>query len=242
MKKTTILNLAIAGCVIGLFTGCAPTKVSVMEQHAGQLPKPSRVYVYNFAVSPDEVTLDSGVTAKIEDLIHKKPRTDQERAIGRQCAEALAAHLVKEIAALGLPANRAYGAPPADEIILTVRGQFISINEGNQTERMIIGLGAGRTSVKTYTQVYDVQNGGRSLANEFETDAKSGYKPGAAETMGAGAAAGHLVTSAVVTAGTTAVSETVGATVEADADRTAKQIAGQLKQYFVSQGWVLPSK
>lgn len=240
MRKRTALNLFIAGCLAGMIAGCASTKVDEMNEHVGELPKPDQVLVYNFAVSPDEVELDKGLTAKIEELVKKTPRTDAERAAGRQVADALAAHLVKEIQALGLPASRTSNAPPRTGSTLLVKGQFISIDEGNRTERVVIGLGLGRTDVKAITEVYDASSGKQVLASQFETDAKSGDKPGAAETMGVGAATGNLAVSAAATAGTTALSETIGATVEADADRTAKKIAAQLKQYCVMQGWIQP--
>jgi hypothetical protein len=239
MKSFTALNLCLAGCLIGLL-GCASTNVTETNASLNPLPKPDRVLVYNFAVSPDEVELDSGLSGEISELMHKEPRSEEERAVGHQVADALANHLVAEIQKLGLPAERVNGIPPVTGTILSIKGQFISINEGNQAERVVIGLGLGRTDVKAVTQAYDIQNGNSTLAVQFRSDAKSGRKPGAAETMGAGAAAGDLATSAVVTAGTTAGSEAFGANVEADADRTAKEITKQLKNFFILQGWIMP--
>ncbi|MFZ0826616.1 MAG: DUF4410 domain-containing protein [Verrucomicrobiia bacterium] len=240
MKKQTLLKFSLAGCVIGLFAGCASTQVTSQSEYEGFLPKPRQVLVHNFAVSPEEVTLDSGITADIQGLVDKAPpRTDQERVIGRQVADALANHLVTEIQALGLPASRATGTPPADgNNTLQIKGQFVSIDEGNQTERVVIGLGLGRTDVKTLTQVYDHRNGTNILVNQFGINAKSGDKPGAAETMGAGAVAGHLVVSAVVSSGVAVGSEAFSANVDADADRTAKKIAAQLKDLFLTEGWI----
>jgi hypothetical protein len=241
MKRQTILNSSIVGCVIVLFTGCASTNVTSDGEYEGFLPKPRQVLVYNFAVSPDEVTLDSGVGADIQGLVEKAPpRTDQERAIGRQVADALANHLVTEIQALGLPASRASGPPPAGGNTLEIKGQFISIDEGDQTERVVIGLGLGRTDVKTMTQVYEHRNGTNILVNQFGINARSGDKPGAAETMGAGAVAGHLVVSAVVSSGVAVGSEAFSANVDADAGRTARKIATQLKDLFLTQCWIQP--
>jgi hypothetical protein len=239
MKKTTLLKSSLAGCVIGLFAGCASTQVTSQSEYEGFLPKPKQVLVYNFAVSPDEVTLDSGITSDIQGLVDKAPpRTDQERAIGRQVADALANHLVTEIQALGLPASRVNGASLTGENTLEIKGQFVSIDEGNQTERVVIGLGLGRTDVKTLTQVYDYRNGTNLLVNQIGINAKSGDKPGAAETMGAGAVAGHLAVSAVVSSGVAVGSEAFSANVDADADRTAKKIAAQLKDLFLTEGWI----
>ncbi|MGO8838011.1 MAG: DUF4410 domain-containing protein [Limisphaerales bacterium] len=238
MRKQTFLILCLAVCAIGLFAGCASTTVTSESEYQGFLPKPKQVLVYNFAVSPDEVELNSGLGADIEKLVENAPpRTDQERAIGRQVADALANHLVTEIQALGLPACRASGAPAGGNT-LEVKGQFISIDEGNQTERVVIGLGLGRTDVKTLTQVYDYRNGSNVLVNQFGINAKSGDKPGAAETMGAGALAGHLVVSAVVSSGVAVGSEAFSANVDADAGRTARKIAAQLKDLFLTEGWI----
>ncbi len=241
MKKQIFLQLSIGGCVIGLLAGCASTNVTSQSEYEGFLPKPQQVLVYDFAVSPDEVELNSGLGADIQGLVEKAPpRTDQERAIGRQVADAVANHLVTEIQALGLPASRASGPAPAGGNALEVKGQFVSIDEGNQTERVVIGLGLGRTDVKTLTQVYEQRNGTNILVNQFGINAESGDKPGAAETMGAGAVAGHLAVSAVVSSGVAVGSEAFSANVDADAERTAKKIATQLKDLFLTEGWIQP--
>ncbi len=239
-KTITLLKSSLAACIVGLLTGCASTDVTSEKEYEGFLPKPGEVLVYNFAVSPDEVELNSGLGADIEGLVSssKTSRTDQELAIGRQVADALANHLVTEIQALGLPARRATGPPPAAGNPLLIKGQFVSIDEGNQTERVVIGFGLGRTDVRTLTQVLERRNGTNVLVNQFGINARSGDKPGAAETMGAGAIAGHLVASAVVSTGVAVGSEAFSANVDADADRTAKKIAAQLKDLFLTEGWI----
>ena len=90
------------------------------------------------------------------------------------------------------------------------------------------------------TQVYEQRNGTNILVNRFGINAESGDKPGAAETMGAGAVAGHLAVSAVVSSGAAVGSEAFSANVDADAARTAKKIAAQLKDFFLTQGWIQP--
>jgi hypothetical protein len=75
-------------------SGCAPTQINTVSQYRGPAPKPSNVLVYNFAVSPDEVQLDRGISARIEELVKKTPRTKEEKAVGHAVAEALALHMV----------------------------------------------------------------------------------------------------------------------------------------------------
>lgn len=232
--------LRISACIILILTACAPTKVKTLSETSVQMPRPDQIYVYEFAVSPDEVKLDRGISARIEEYVKKTPRTEEERAVGRAVASALAKHLVTDIQALGMPARLSSGNLPLEGNILEIDGQFISIDEGNRTERVVIGLGAGRTNVKTLVQIYDARGGKRALVNEFDADAKSGYKPGMAETMGAGAAAGHLGASAALSGALAVGSEEFSATVEDDAKRMAKSIEKELHKFFATQGWIPP--
>jgi hypothetical protein len=240
MKSKIILKLLPMAFAIAFFTSCASTNVNVDSEYQGFLPQPSRVLVYDFAVSPDEVALDNGISGDIQELVKKAPRTEQERAIGRQVADALAKHLVKEIGALGIPAIRASTNVPVAGRALAIKGQFISVDEGNQAERVVIGLGLGRTDVRTLVEAYEYNAGKKVMLEKFGVNAKSGDKPGMAETMGVGAVAGHLATSAVVSTGLAVGSEEFTANVDADADRTAKVIAKQLKDVYIGQGWLQP--
>jgi len=235
--------LAVHGWIMGLaallaFSGCAPTQVNIVSKYGGPVPRPSNVLVYNFAVSPDEVQLDQGISVKIQDMINKTPRTKEEKAVGHAVAEALAKNLVKELNAIGVPAMRAYGRPSTMGNAIEIEGQFFSVDEGNRTERVVIGLGAGRTVVKTLTQVYDARFGSRMLVEEFDTDAKSGYKPGMAEMMAVGALTHHLLVSTLASGGLAAGSEAFFAGVDADARRTAQDVVKQLGLFFVGQGWI----
>jgi len=231
------------GWIMGLaalvaLSACAPTQVNTINQYAGPVPRPNNVLVYNFAVSPDEVQLDQGISVKIEDMIKKTPRTKEEKAVGHAVAEALATHLVKELNAIGVPATRAYARPSTMGNAIEIEGQFLSVDEGNRTERVVIGLGAGRTDVKTLTQVYDARYGTRMLVQEFDTNAKSGYKPGMAEMMAVGVLTHHLLVSTLASGALAAGSEAFFAGVDADARRTAQEIVKQLGQFFVAQGWI----
>jgi hypothetical protein len=228
--------MVIALLSIGMASACASTDVgTVTTDISGPLPRPDRVLVYDFAVSPEDVKLDRGVSARVIDAAKGTSRTAQELQTGQAVASKLSEHLVEEISKLGLAAERGAGPPVQEDNALTIEGQFLSIDEGNRTERAVIGLGAGRTDVRAEVLLY--QNG--LLVERLETDAKSGDKLGMAETMGAGAAAGNLAASAVVSAGMAGASEAFGANVEADAARTAKKLAKHLEEFFVRKGWIL---
>ena len=223
-----------------LAAGCAPTSVQTLYEREGPAPRPDRILVYDFSVTPDEVQLDRGLSAELEQMAKGTPRTEQEIQVGRKAARALSDELVKKINDMGLPAQRVVGAPANWAGAVLIEGQFLSIDEGNRTERVVIGLGAGRSDVRADVQVYEARGTQLVRLEEFITDAKSGYKPGAAETMGVGAAAGTLAVSAAVTAAGTVASEALGVDPEADARRTASDVAKKLEIYFKQEGWIAP--
>lgn len=224
---------------LALLAGC--TQSSSQVQTAVEMPRPQVIVVQDFAVWPGEVKLDPGISGTIDETLLGNglpPRAQKERDIGRQVASALADKLVVEIRDMGFEAQRGAGLPPGKARGLVVSGQFVAIDQGSRAERVAIGLGAGRSDVRVRAQVFEVGPAGRTLADEIEVDAKSGLAPGMAETMGAGAVAGHLVVSTLVSGGVQAADESLGASVVADSDRAAKGIAKQLAAFFGREGWV----
>src|SRR5262245_1580224 len=83
--------------------------------------------------------------------------------------------------------ERYSGPPPRENSALMIRGQFLSIDEGNRTERMVIGLGLGRTKVEADVQAVDLTPGSEQTVETLQATGESGAKPGAAEAMGVGA-------------------------------------------------------
>jgi hypothetical protein len=241
--KSKIKFGLLAFMMLAIAFGCAPTNVQQESPTLTQLPRPDHILVYDFAVSPDEVKLDTGLSA---DLMQKyqehkgASRTAEEIKLGHKVADAVAEELVKKIRSYGLMAERAFGLPQGKGKVLMVKGQLLSIDEGNRTERVAIGLGAGRTSVQANVQVYELTPKGMQQVDSLRGTAKSGRKPGMGEMMGVGAIAGHLLASTLVSGVLSGASEMTSATVEADGKRLAEQIAADLGKFFVDQGWIPP--
>jgi hypothetical protein len=232
----TLLVLAIA-------FGCAPTNVKQKNMTLTQLPRPDRILVYDFAVSPDEVMLDKGLSADLMQEYQQykgTSRTAEEIKVGHKVADALAEELVKKIRTYGLMAERAFGLPSGKGNLLMVKGQLLSIDEGNRTERVAIGLGTGRSDVQANVQVYEMTPKGMHEVDTLRGTAKSGRKPGMGEMMGIGAIAGHLLASTVVSGVLSGATEMTSATVEADGKRLAEKIAADLGNFFIDQDWIPP--
>lgn len=237
-ERAAIVAL-VAGISLLLATACARTSVQDVQVMASGLPRPSVVLVHPFAASGGVVALSGGLLSRAMEAVESTPEAQQREQVAQQVTQVLAQKLVKRIQDLGLPAELASAAAPAGGSTLSIEGQILSIDEGNPTRRMIIGLGAGSSEVRTLVQVYATTSDGRRLVEDFYTTVKSSRKPGMAETMGAGAAAGRVAESAAVSVGVTALTAH-SQTVEGDAEAAAKAIAKQLSSFFFQQGWIPP--
>jgi hypothetical protein len=232
--RFALIGLVAAWAVLG----CAPSDVNTTFATTVQMPRPERVLIYDFAVSPDEVHLDRGVVGDVETYAKGEPRTTIERNVGHEVAKKLAQELAKKITAMGIPAQRAWGAPTSWGNFVVIEGQLLSIDQGNQAERVVIGLGAGRSDVEASAQLFAATPTGLQKLESFNTNMESGYMPGMAETMGAGAIGGHLAVAAVAGVVTHGIGEKLSADVDAEAKRTADALAKQLEPYFRSHGWL----
>jgi hypothetical protein len=223
----------VAACSLAVLAGCASTKVE-QTRRAGALEQPDRVLVRNFAVTLADVELDRGVGPTIWRDAQGEVAGSQSLQVGRAASDALAEAMVEKLRKAGIPAARADRNAPVDPRALIVTGKFLTMDEGNQTLRTLVGFGMGASEVRTRAQAwFDGQ-----LVAEAETAAKSGRKPGAAVTLGAGAAAGTAATAAAMAAGTTGISEALLTSVQADARRTGDEIAERIVRAYRERGWL----
>lgn len=232
----SFVALAALACV-----SCSQPRVDEVRHYAGApLPAPERIVVLDFAVTPQDVRLDQGVGARLLRAVSGGSATDQQLAAARATSSGLADELVSHLRSLGLRAERVsslQGLGPGR--IALVEGQLLSVDEGNRTRRTLIGLGAGRSSVTADAQLYYIEGGAQPrLLESFEASADSGRAPGMAETMGAGAVAGRLATSAAVGAGMHGALETRHADSTDEGKAIGRALARKLGPFFVQQGWV----
>jgi uncharacterized protein DUF4410 len=238
-KPRAIASVA-AAFAIAMLPGCAPSNVTPVQPYQGaQLPRPELVVVTDFVASPDMVKVDTGIGARLRNRLSGTSQSTQQAADDRKVTAKITQVLVAEINKLGLPAlaendPAAWRGPGK----LIVGGEILSIDEGNRTRRNLIGLGAGKSEIQARADLYSSAGAGEPrFIESLAADAQSSRKPGAAETMGAGAAAGRVVESGAVGVAT---GVTMSGDVEADGERMAKAIAKQLAAFFVQQGWISP--
>jgi hypothetical protein len=249
----SIIRPAMLAALTGLLgAGCGTTIVQPGVPYTGAAlaQRPERILVYDFAVTTAEVKENQGIfQSKINEMEGITTR-EHEQDIADEVRKVAAETLVEGIRKLGLPAERA-----AANVLMTPRslgivGQFIDVDEGNKAQRIVIGFGLGASRVDIRVQVY-----GHGLTRDekkeaapiqlltFQTRAESGKMPGAALTLGAGAAAQGTVTAGVAGAnvaksGVTTYRSAMGQMTA----RSAEQAVTYLSEFFFIQGWIPQDK
>jgi len=220
--------------------GCAGAQVSSQSTQAPVTnARPDSVAIYPFAVSPSEVTLNQSVFQRAYRQVSGTDQTADQLQIADQTAQNICVQLAAELTKKGITAAcLSRGTPPAGNNVLIVDGEFTDINEGNRLRRMVIGLGAGQSTLDTSVQAYQKTQDGTQQLMDFNTHADSGYMPGVGITGPAGAAAGGATAAATLGANVAASGvKNVTSSTGFLADKTVKQITDQLSSYYAQQGW-----
>src|SRR5262249_44367327 len=166
------------------------TTQDVVTYGGDQLPRPPVVLVHDFTSSPGGVQLDTGIAGRLREQLEGTPLTEQQVALRQKVTAIMTAQLVEEIGKLGMPAQPATTPAAVAGPALAIEGQFLTIDEGNRTRRLIIGLGAGASHVRVAVQVLETIEGQQRLVEDFYTSARSSRKPGFGPMAGVGAATG----------------------------------------------------
>jgi hypothetical protein len=234
MKPSTIQNLALAACVIGLLAGCASTNVTSQNRLVYErLPRPNHIFIYNFADVSGDIPSDSMFAGQ-----SSSPPTAEEFALGRELGSAIAAQLTSDIRDIGLPAVQVSGPTALQVNDIVIRGYLVSIEAGSTAKRMTLGFGSGGSELTTVVEGYQMTANGLRKLGTASTGAQSGKGPGA--SLGA---AGWLITGSPVGlifgGGVKVYGEVSGsAKIEGRAKATAQEIADTLKERFQEEGWI----
>lgn len=115
-----------------------------------------------------------------------------------------------------------------------VRGNIRKVDQGSRALRTGVGLGAGRTTMKTSVSVFQVTASGWVPLLSFKTSGASGLEPGVAPS--------------IATGGISAVGTSVAAVgaalpgVNSDIDRTAYEISAMLSAYLQAHRLLAPNR
>jgi hypothetical protein len=234
MVRNTIGKLSGALLCFGL-AACGQTGIrNAVITPEKNLPRPSRILVYDFAVSEREVTEYQGIMRQQPSV---KDAKERERQLAQEVKDALAEEVADGLRKMGFIVERVSRGTAATGNELLVDGQFLTVDEGNPLHRLVIGFGSGTSTVQSRAQVYQGGDGRKIL--EFTTHSNSGMMPGAAAMLGAGAAVQGGVTAGMVVANT-AISgvKTYNSDVARMAAASGDQVVRYLSEFFAQQGWI----
>jgi len=218
-----VLSLLLTGCAL---VDSGPATKPVDD---GKMAYPQSIYVYDFAVSPAEVSAGSAAATQLEGAVDD-PQTNAKRAaLEQKIADTLSTKLVAQLQKAGLPAVRWAGTPPKNNDAYVLEGQFLAGDAARGQK--VIGLALGGTDLKVLAQLYHLEDGQKEVFSKV--------------SVGSHGLAGKLPTAKLSAAKAAAsVSTAVGAVqdvtakVKKGADETAATIVDLLKPKMQEQGWL----
>ena len=156
--------------VMLLFAGCAETQLTPAFRPTGGLPRPDRVLVFDFAVTPEEAGIERQSAAAVQN--------EEDVRVGKALARALSANLVSELRSRGIEAATAGTGGEPGETTASVRGRFLR-SDGDSTGNTV-GFTLRGGQVRTRVQLVQGTGLKLQLVGEGDTATASGLKPGSA--------------------------------------------------------------
>lgn len=222
---------AIAAWATCLGLACASARIERAQSHLEDrvVPKPPILLVYPFALTADDVALD---TVGLGD-----GTPEVKSAEGARIQDALVFKTVAKLNERGINAKAGDETTAVPVNAFLVKGQFVTISEGDRTKRMLIGFGVGAERITTRIQVYRATPTGLERVADAEVAAQGDRMPGMAVPLGAGALAGRAAGAAVVSGGMNVMQEVTGGLDQA-VENIADRIASRAETFYRARGWL----
>jgi hypothetical protein len=236
MKTKIIIAFALV-CALVAVGGCASTKVTNREiLVTGHIPRPATIWVYNFAATADEVPANSALAGEKD--LDTTPQTAEEIAEGMKLGNEMATELVTKINAMGMPAQMASLSTKPQINDIVIRGYLLSVQEGNGVMRVVVGFGAGKSSLATMVEGFQVTAKGERKLGYGTVDANGNKSPGmvlgVATFLATKNPAGLIINAGMQTYNVASGNGEVSGRAKATTD----EIADVLKKRFQEEGWI----
>jgi hypothetical protein len=195
-------------------TGCAGTHVRRLAQVAPDSAhaRPPRIVAVLFEN-------DSALPPWEQDTVKRKYVAAVVAALGQALGKQLTARQLIVVDTGG----------PADLLLV---GRVEEIQPGKKALRILVGLGAGKATMRVNVSLVDLRPPERATLLTFGTESTTGSLPGAA--------IGPAATGVEIAGKGLGVAGGVRAGLAQEAAQTAKKIDGQLQTYFGARGWPYP--
>lgn len=215
----------------------AGTKITDRDEIVtGEIPKPAHIWVYDFSATPADVPPESALAPAAQ--VQQPTQTPDQIAAGRKLGAEISSELVRQIQAMGLPAERpvADTKPQVDDLV--IRGHLVSFSEGSEKKRVLVGFGSGESELQVAVEGFQMTDHGLRQLGKGDTESTAGKTPGVG-VGGLTTIATHNPLGLIVSTGIKAHEEHSGSgKLEGRAKDTAKKIAEVLEKRFQDQGWI----
>jgi hypothetical protein len=214
------LGLSLVGVVA--LSSCSSVGVYDLQKHGVRVTQaPVRILVEPFSAPPSVFKLGE--------------RPERElRTLRGEIVSTLASRTAAELRTHAAAAAVVGAAHPVRPGTWLIRGQIRKVDQGSRALRTTVGLGAGRTKMRTRVTVYDVTSAGLVPLLRFNTTGSSGMEPGAV----LGVATGGVT---LVGTGSSLLMGSLPG-VSSDIERTAYEISAVLSVYLQRNGLLDPSR
>lgn len=222
-----------------VLAGCASAAVTQQSQRApADYQQPTQIVVYPFAADPGDVTLNQSIVQKVYRGATGEDVNAAQLQIARDTAQAICQQVVSGLTAQGYNAVCVQrGTYVAGGNILIIDGALTDISEGNRLRRLVVGFGAGSSSLDSNAAMYQRIGGNLNQVLAFSTHADSGKMPGAAVMAPAGVAAGGGAAAIVGMNAAVGGAKTYRSSTSSLAKKTSDQIVKAVTDYTVRAGW-----
>lgn len=202
------------------FCSCSSVGVHSIQSHGTpRQPAPSRILVEPFSAPLS--------------AFHLGDRSSSEKSVLRtRIVDRLARSTASQLRTHAADSSVVGSSSPISPGMWLVRGQIHRVDQGDRALRATIGLGVGRTEMRTSVAVFKVTDSGLVPLLRFNTTGSSGMEPGAALGIATGGVG--TAVSAASAAGSLAMAGLAG--VSTDIDRTSYEIAAVLSLYLQQNG------
>lgn len=210
--------LVLVGALV--LTSCSSVGVHDLQKHKPRITQaPSRILVEPFSAPLSVFSLGG--------------RSDADKRVLRdEIVAALAEGTAGELRVHAADAAVVQAGSPIPTGVWLIRGEIRRVDQGSRALRATVGLGAGRTEMRTRVTVYNVTAGGSVPILRFKTTGSSGLEPGVALGIATGGVGTALAVGSA--AGTMLINSLPG--VSSDIDRTSYEIAAVLSAYLQRNG------
>jgi hypothetical protein len=205
--------------------GCRSADITLVEGHKGPpMPQPTQVVIFDFRTDEGRITLSD------ED--------ESPQRVAANVSRALSLELIDQLKHLNLRIVHGEGPMQVPEGAIAIHGELRFLDEGSSWKRGLVGFGYGASLLDTTGRLYMRGPAGPQQIAEYQTEARSGKKPGILTTLPIGMAIqGVSLVVFAINAGSYAVGE-LSSTVAGNAKETADEWADSLEEFFRQEGWL----